>query len=95
MPKKKAKSNPPQSPYGRKPKGPDGKEREWTPWERSQLFRRGFMDGAGCHAMRPDHKDLQDYADGYTQGYQARSRAMARHAKKVGYVPNILRLSKR
>jgi hypothetical protein len=79
---------------GRKPKDHNGKTREWTSQELHWLYMRGFKDGAGCTAMRPDHKDLDAYNDGYADGFAARSKAAKKHAKKVGYKPTILRAVK-
>jgi hypothetical protein len=80
---------------GRKARTSDGKEREWKPNERHWLYMRGFKDGAGAHAIRPDHKDLDDYTAGYQAGFDARIKAAKKHAKLVGFKPNILRLAKR
>ncbi|MDA4133395.1 MAG: hypothetical protein OK454_09785 [Thaumarchaeota archaeon] len=80
---------------GRKAKGLDGKEREWRPNERHWLYMRGFKDGAGVRAIRPDHRDISDYMAGYKAGYLARVKAATAHAKKVGYKPTILRLAKK
>lgn len=75
-------------------KGSDGKERPWMKSEKYMLFMRGWRDGAGGHAIRKDHEDIQEYERGYQTGYGARHLAAANAAKRLKYKPEILRLAK-
>jgi hypothetical protein len=76
-------------------KGSDGVERPWTKDEKYVLFMRGWRDGAGTHAMRKDHEDVQEYARGYQAGYDARVFAASSAAKRIKYKPRVLRLATR
>lgn len=67
----------------------DGKEREWSPAEKFQLYSRGFRDGAATRAMR--HEGLGAYEVGYAEGRQSVRLAVDSYAKRVGYEPTILR----
>jgi hypothetical protein len=75
--------------WSRLAKGFDGKEREWSPSERYQLYARGFRDGAAVHAMK--HPGLGAYERGYAEGQQARRMATTSYAREIGYEPTILR----
>lgn len=71
----------------------DGKEREWSPHEKYQLYARGFRDGAANHSMK--HEGLGSYDRGYADGIQARRMATSSYAREVGYEPTILRTEER
>ncbi len=55
------------------------------------LYARGFSDGAGVHAMRPDHQGHPSYDNGYEDGRTARSKAVSEYCKEIGYKPNFFR----
>ncbi len=62
---------------------------------RYHVFARGWRDGAGSHAMRPDHMNhptlAVDYEAGYASGRDAYSNAMTAASARLGYVPCVLR----
>jgi hypothetical protein len=74
-------------------KGRNGVERPWTKSEKYHLFMLGWRDGAGAHAMRKDHEDVQEYERGYQTGHEARRLAAAGACKRLRYTPSILRLA--
>ena len=64
---------------------------EWTPFERVNLWRRGFVDGTARRPLREGHEGLIDYETGYKQGQDAVIAASNAYTKLVGYKPEILR----
>jgi hypothetical protein len=72
---------------------PDGTlvDRPWFPSELYHLYARGFRNGSGGHAMRPDHQGLLAYDRGYEDGRRATQEAVAAYAREIGYEPSILR----
>lgn len=67
--------------------------REWSPRERYVLYRRGFRAGAGIRPIESEAEGIEAYDRGYDDGVAALGKASARYAKRVGYVPEVLRLA--